>query len=128
MRSDHERNMRNRTTIVLPGPLKQRAVARAREQGISFGEFVRRAVEKMLAAPPRGTGRKKTGDPFWDNLEFYEGGPADLSTRHDKRLYRGDNRLVQRAAPQNEGAIDWLLACPEKDFFVPIDSESTDAL
>jgi hypothetical protein len=31
-------------------------------------------------------------------------------------------------APTNEGLIDWLLACPQKDFFVPIDSESTDTL
>jgi hypothetical protein len=45
-----------------------------------------------------------------------------------ERLDRGDYRLVRRAAPHNEGAIDWLLACPQKDFFVPIDSESTDAL
>ena len=45
-----------------------------------------------------------------------------------ERLDRGDYRLVRRAARQNEGAIDWLLACPQKDFFVPIDSESTDAL
>ena len=79
--------MPERTTVVLPGPLKQRAVARAREQGISFGEFVRRAVEKMLSAPPRGTGRKKTGDPFWDNLKVYRGGPADVSIRHDDYLY-----------------------------------------
>ena len=28
----------------------------------------------------------------------------------------------------NEGLVDWLLACPEKGFFVPIDSESTDTL
>jgi AbrB family looped-hinge helix DNA binding protein len=41
---------------------------------------------------------------------------------------RGDYRLVRRAVPKNEGAIDWLRACPRKDFFVPIDSESTDAL
>ena len=109
------------TTVVLPSPLKQRAVARAREQGISFGEFVRRAVEKMLTAPPRGTSRKKTGDPFWDNLKFYEGGPADLSIRHDERLYRGDNRLARRATRRNAGAIDWLLACPAKDSFGPID-------
>jgi hypothetical protein len=81
--------MPERTTVVLPGPLKQRAVARAREQGISFGEFVRRAVERMLTAPPRGTGRKKTGDPFWDNLKVYDGGPADLSSRHDDYLYGG---------------------------------------
>lgn len=30
--------------------------------------------------------------------------------------------------PPNEGAIDWLTACPHKGFFLPIDSESTDAL
>ncbi len=45
-----------------------------------------------------------------------------------ERLDRGDYRLVRCAPPPNVGAIDWLLACPRKDFFVPIDSESTDAL
>ena len=45
-----------------------------------------------------------------------------------ERLDRGDYRLVRLATPPNEGAIDWLLACPQKDFFVAIDSESTDAL
>lgn len=78
-----------RTTIVLPDALKQRAVARAREQDISFGEFVRRAVERMLSAPPRGDGRKKTGDPFWDNLEIYDGGPTDAAAHHDDYLYNG---------------------------------------
>ena len=45
-----------------------------------------------------------------------------------ERVDRGDYRLVRRAAPPNEGAIAWLLACPRKDFFAPVDSESTDAL
>ena len=45
-----------------------------------------------------------------------------------ERLDRGDYRRVRRAAPRNEGAVEWLFACPRKDFFVPIDSESTDAL
>jgi AbrB family looped-hinge helix DNA binding protein len=45
-----------------------------------------------------------------------------------ERLDRGDYRFVRRAGRQNEGAIDWLLACPQKDFFVPIDSELTDSL
>ena len=45
-----------------------------------------------------------------------------------ERLDRGDYRLVRRTAAQNEGAIDWLLACPRKDFFRPIESESTDRL
>ncbi len=45
-----------------------------------------------------------------------------------ERVDRGDYRLVRRMAPPNEGAVDWLLECPRKDFFVPIDAESTDAL
>ena len=45
-----------------------------------------------------------------------------------ERLDRGEYRLVRRPAPANEGVVSWLLECPEKDFFVPIDSESTDTL
>lgn len=45
-----------------------------------------------------------------------------------ERLDRGDYRLIRRAGPANEGMVDWLHACPEKDYFVPVDSESTDAL
>ena len=45
-----------------------------------------------------------------------------------ERLDAGDYRLVRRVAPRNEGAIDWLLACPQKDFFTRIESESTDSL
>jgi AbrB family looped-hinge helix DNA binding protein len=45
-----------------------------------------------------------------------------------ERFENGDYRIVRRAASRNQGAIDWLLACPRKNFFVPIDSESTDAL
>jgi len=44
-----------------------------------------------------------------------------------ERLDRGDYRL-RRTAPTNEGVVDWLLACPDKDFFVSIESESTDTL
>jgi AbrB family looped-hinge helix DNA binding protein len=45
-----------------------------------------------------------------------------------ERLDRGEYRLVRRTARENDGVVDWLLACPEKDYFVPIESESTDAL
>jgi len=45
--------MAERTTVTLPSQLKQRAVARAREQGISFGEFVRQAVEQSLTIQGR---------------------------------------------------------------------------
>ncbi len=44
-----------------------------------------------------------------------------------ERVDRGEYRL--RLVPsRNEGLLDWLLACPEKGFFVPIESESTDTL
>jgi len=42
-----------------------------------------------------------------------------------ERLDRGEYRLIRRSAHLNEGVVDWLLACPEKDFFVPIQSETT---
>lgn len=45
-----------------------------------------------------------------------------------ERIDRGEYRLVRRAPRANEGIVDWLLACPEKGFFVPIDSETTDTL
>jgi AbrB family looped-hinge helix DNA binding protein len=45
-----------------------------------------------------------------------------------ERVDRGEYRLKRLSAPPNEGVVDWLLACPEKGFFVPIESESTDTL
>ena len=45
-----------------------------------------------------------------------------------ERLDRGDYRLVRRATRRNHGALDWLLACPDKGYFVPVESESTDTL
>ena len=45
-----------------------------------------------------------------------------------ERLDSGEYRLVRVAPPPNQGLVDWLLACPEKGYFVPIESESTDTL
>ncbi len=45
-----------------------------------------------------------------------------------ERIDRGEYRLVRLAPPRNQGLLDWLLGCPEKGFFVPIESESTDTL
>ena len=45
-----------------------------------------------------------------------------------ERLDRGEYRLIRRKSRPNEGVIEWLLSCPEKGFFVPIESESTDTL
>jgi AbrB family looped-hinge helix DNA binding protein len=63
--------------------------------------------------------------------------PAELRKRDDiqpgqefevERLDRGEYRLVRLEPRANEGLVDWLLACPEKGFFVPIESEATDTL
>lgn len=45
-----------------------------------------------------------------------------------ERIERGEYRLVRLSPPKNQGLLVWLLACPEKGYFVPIESESTDTL
>jgi len=45
-----------------------------------------------------------------------------------ERVDHGEYRLVLIAPPRNQGLLKWLLACPEKGYFVPIESESTDTL
>ena len=45
-----------------------------------------------------------------------------------ERIGPGEYRLVRRARRSNEGAIDWLLACPVKGYFTPAPSDSTDTL
>jgi AbrB family looped-hinge helix DNA binding protein len=45
-----------------------------------------------------------------------------------ERIEAGEYRLSRVAPAPNEGLVDWLLACPQKGYFVAIDSESTDTL
>ena len=45
-----------------------------------------------------------------------------------ERLECGEYRLVRLEPRANEGLVDWLLACPVKGFFTPVESESTDTL
>jgi AbrB family looped-hinge helix DNA binding protein len=45
-----------------------------------------------------------------------------------KRLDRGDYRLRLRSSPPNQGVVDWLMSCPYKGFFAPIQSKATDTL
>jgi hypothetical protein len=63
--------------------------------------------------------------------------PADLRRRDRiepgqefevERLDSDEYRLRRVAPAPNEGLVDWLLACPEKGYFVPIESESTEDL
>jgi bifunctional DNA-binding transcriptional regulator/antitoxin component of YhaV-PrlF toxin-antitoxin module len=45
-----------------------------------------------------------------------------------ERIDCSEYRLVRRQPRPNEGLVDWLLDCPAKGFFVPLESESTDNL
>lgn len=72
-----------RTTIMLPADLKARAMHAAREHGVSFGEFLRRALDDALRA--RGG---TYDDPVFADAAVFEGpAPANLSDEHDDHLY-----------------------------------------
>ena len=45
-----------------------------------------------------------------------------------ERIEEGRYLLSRQPSSENEGMVDWLLACPEKDWFQPMPSESTSTL
>jgi AbrB family looped-hinge helix DNA binding protein len=45
-----------------------------------------------------------------------------------ERVRPDEYRLTRITPPPNEGVVDWLRSCPEQDWFVDIESESTDSL
>lgn len=45
-----------------------------------------------------------------------------------ERLDAGEYLLKKLALPEKSGLVDWLLSCPEKGWFRPLDSESTDTI
>jgi AbrB family looped-hinge helix DNA binding protein len=45
-----------------------------------------------------------------------------------ERVDADEYRLTRVAPAPNEGLVEWLLSCPQKGYFVAIDSESTDTL
>jgi hypothetical protein len=74
-----------RTTIVIPEPLKKRAMAQARRERISFSELLRRSLERALPCSGKRSARK---DPFWSDIARFDGPvPPDMSINHDKYLY-----------------------------------------
>jgi AbrB family looped-hinge helix DNA binding protein len=45
-----------------------------------------------------------------------------------ERREEGEYVLKKLAGHENVGLVDWLLACPDKDWFRQLPSESTDTL
>jgi hypothetical protein len=75
-----------RTTIMLPNDLKARALRRAKELGVSFGEFVRESLSAQLSRADQNA-----DDPlFADQAVFEEEAATDVATDHDRYLY-GDS-------------------------------------
>ncbi|MEW6489876.1 MAG: CopG family transcriptional regulator [Thermodesulfobacteriota bacterium] len=73
----------HRTTIMLPDDLRNRAVRRAEDMGVSLGELVRVSLDALLSRPERAQ-----GDPLYADDTVYRGeAPADLSAAHDLHLY-----------------------------------------
>jgi len=73
-----------RTTIMLPRDLKQRAARAASSRGVSMGELIREALARLLRAD-QDPARQ---DPLIDDTAVYDGpGPVDTVDRHDEFLY-----------------------------------------
>ena len=76
-----------RTTIMLPADLKLRAAARARERGVSMGEWIRSTLALHLAE--EADDRKR--DPLFSRAAVsHRPGPRDVAANHDKYLYDVD--------------------------------------
>ncbi len=72
------------TTLQLPEPLFQKAVAKAKRLGVSQSRVLRDAIEKGLAEESNG---RTMFDVMGDMCGCIKNGPTDLSTRH-KHYYR----------------------------------------
>jgi len=72
-----------RTTIVLPPELKERAVKRARNMGVSLSQLIREALDKAL----RLQKSTKVDSFFADKAVFRGKAPRDLAKNHDSYLY-----------------------------------------
>lgn len=72
-----------RTTIMLPDGLRQRAMSRARQKGVSLGELIRDSLDAALPAVNYDAGH----DPLFEDVIYDGPAPTDGSTRHDNYLY-----------------------------------------
>ena len=88
-----------RTTIVLPERLKRRTVEKARADGISFAEFVRRAVETAVDEPASKASQRKRHAAIEAIRAFRDdavpGTPADLAVKIDEYVYGASGRAKQ---------------------------------
>lgn len=80
-----------RTTVMLPEKTKRLAMQRARQKGVSFGEFVRESLEKSIAINEPGVTYSREADSLFSGMkkiaEEAKYGVSDGSINHDAYLY-----------------------------------------
>jgi hypothetical protein len=70
---------------MLPSELKEKAIRRARERGISLGEFLR---ESLVVALNSSVAKNRKDDPLFADRAVFDGAaPSDLAEHHDRYLY-----------------------------------------
>ncbi|MFP4358632.1 MAG: hypothetical protein ACLFSZ_09395 [Puniceicoccaceae bacterium] len=70
----------HRTTILIPDQLKHDAERRARREGLSLSELIRRRLAEDMDAP-------ENRPAFFERVPWDGPAPEDLSSRHDEYLY-----------------------------------------
>ena len=78
-----------RTTIMIPEATKERVEDLAQREGLSFAEFIRRAIEGEVAkkSQPAGRSRDSLFEGFDRLLSEASAGSRDGSEDHDRHLY-----------------------------------------
>jgi hypothetical protein len=80
----------HRTTIVLSEPVKRRAMKKALAEGVSFAEFVRKAVELAVNEAPSLASQRKRHAALEEMRSFRSeaaAGPSDLAKNLDDYIY-----------------------------------------
>ncbi|RLB16898.1 MAG: hypothetical protein DRG63_04620 [Deltaproteobacteria bacterium] len=72
---------------MIPDDLRTKAIMRARSMGMSLGQLIRIALERVLEEPNTNGSEE---DPLFDDFAVFEGEvPRDISENHDSYLYGG---------------------------------------
>jgi hypothetical protein len=67
---------------MLPETLRQRALARARQKGVSLGELIRDSLDAALPAASYDADH----DPLFESVVYDGPAPTDGAAKHDKYL------------------------------------------
>jgi len=79
----------HRTTVMIPDDLFSDALARARSEGVSVAELIRKGLEQVVGG---GKGGPPEKDPFFADDATFASGIGDAALRHDDYLYGGVKR------------------------------------